>query len=84
MLKPGLVIEDDSYNRLRPDHPDSVFVDGDTEFLKSFEISKIIDKRVTHKGTRKERGLPRKRGRPKKVPLPPVEEPRNSEPRGEL
>ena len=50
ILKPGLVIKDDSYNRSRPDYLDSVFVDGDTEFLKSFKISKIIDKRVIYKG----------------------------------
>ena len=50
MLEPGLAVEDDLYNRPRPDHPDSVFVDGDIEFLKLFKISKIIDKRVIYKG----------------------------------
>ena len=50
IFKPGLVIKNDSYNRLKSDYPDSVFVDGDTEFLKSFKINKIIDKRVIYKG----------------------------------
>ena len=50
MLKPGLIIEDDSYNRFRFNHPDFVFVDEDIEFLKSFKISKIIDKWVIYKG----------------------------------
>ena len=50
MLKPGLAIKNDPYNRPRPDYLDFVFVNGDTEFLKLFKISKIIDKRVTYKG----------------------------------
>ena len=49
MLKPGPVIEDDLCNRPRPDYLDFVFVDEDIEFLKSFKISKIIDKRVIYK-----------------------------------
>ena len=49
MLKPGLAIEDDPYNQPKPDYSDSVFVNENTEFLKSFKISKIIDKRVTYK-----------------------------------
>ena len=54
MFKPGLAVKDDPYNRLKPDYLDSVFVDGDTEFLKSFKINKIIDKRVIYKNrTRK-------------------------------
>ena len=55
MLKPGLAIENDLYNRPRPDHLDSVFVNENTEFLKSFKINKIIDKRVTHKDRTKKR-----------------------------
>ena len=50
IFKPGLAIKDDSYNRSKPDHPDSVFVNENIEFLKSFEISKIIDKRIIYKG----------------------------------
>ena len=55
MFEPGLAVEDDPYNRLRLDYPDFVFVDGDTEFLKSFKISKIIDKRVIYKDRIKKR-----------------------------
>ena len=50
MLKPGLAVKNDSYNRSKPDYLDSVFVNEDIEFLKSFKISKIIDKRVIYKG----------------------------------
>ena len=49
MLEPGLVIKDDPYNRSRPDYLDFVFVNENIEFLKSFKISKIIDKRVIYK-----------------------------------
>ena len=55
MFKPGLVIEDDPYNRPRPNYPDFVFVNEDIEFLKSFKISKIIDKRVIYKDRIKKR-----------------------------
>ena len=55
MFKPGPVIEDDSYNRSRPNHLDSVFVNENIEFLKSFKISKIIDKRIIYKGRTKKR-----------------------------
>ena len=49
MFEPGPAVEDDSYNRFRLDYLDSVFVNEDIEFLKSFKISKIIDKRVIYK-----------------------------------
>ena len=55
MFKPGPAIENDSYNRPKPDHPDSVFVDENIEFLKLFKISKIIDKRVIYKDRIKKR-----------------------------
>ena len=44
--------EDDPnpYKRPRPEHPLVVFVDGDTEYNKSFEIKKIMDKRTTPSG----------------------------------
>ena len=38
------------YERSRPKHPLAVFVDGDIEYNKSFEIEKIIDKRTTPLG----------------------------------
>jgi len=40
----------DPYERERPDHPESVFVEGDTEFIKSFEVEKIVMKRITPTG----------------------------------
>ena len=55
MLKSGLTVKDDSYNRLKPDYLDFVFVNEDIEFLKLFKISKIIDKRVIHKNRIKKR-----------------------------
>ena len=55
MFKPGLAIENDPYNRLKPDYLDFVFVNEDTEFLKSFKISKIIDKRVIYKDRTRKR-----------------------------
>ena len=55
ILKSDLAIKDDSYNRLRPNHPDSVFVNKNIEFLKSFKISKIIDKRVIYKNRTKKK-----------------------------
>lgn len=38
---------DDPFHRPRPDHPDSVFVEGDTATVKSFEIERLINKRQT-------------------------------------
>ena len=55
MFKPGLIIKGDLYNRLRPNHLDSVFVNEDIEFLKLFKINKIIDKRVIYKNRIKKR-----------------------------
>ena len=55
IFKPGLAIEDDPYNRLKFNYLDFVFVNGDIEFLKSFKISKIIDKRVIYKNRIKKR-----------------------------
>ena len=49
ILKPGLVIKNDSYNRFKPNYLDFVFVNENIEFLKLFKISKIIDKRVIYK-----------------------------------
>ena len=40
----------DPYHRPRPDEPPSVFVEGDTEHEKSFELEKIVDKQVSARG----------------------------------
>ena len=55
MFKPGLAVENDPYNRPKLDYLDSVYVNEDIEFLKSFKISKIIDKRVIYKDRIKKR-----------------------------
>ena len=57
ILKPGLAIENDPYNRSRSNYSDFVFVNEDTEFLKSFKISKIIDKRVIYKDRTKKKTI---------------------------
>lgn len=43
----------DPYNRPRPHHPDSIHVEGDTETMKSWEIERIIDKRIRKSGKKK-------------------------------
>ena len=48
-LKPVPPPTDDPFNRQRPDHPDSVFVEKNTQRVKSFEIERLINKRETAK-----------------------------------
>ena len=40
----------DSFDRPRPEHPDSVYVEWDTDYQKSREIEKIIDEQVSPAG----------------------------------
>ena len=40
----------DSFDRPLPDHPDSVFVEGDTDEYKSYEIDRLLNKRVRRRG----------------------------------
>ena len=42
--------ETDLYQRPRPDHPDTVFVKGDTNTIKSYEIDRLLNKRIIKKG----------------------------------
>ena len=42
--------ETDLYQRPRPDHPDTVFVEGDTDTIKSYEIDRLLNKRIIKKG----------------------------------
>lgn len=42
--------DEDLFSRPRPDLPDSVHVDGDTKNYKSWEVEKLIKKRVTPSG----------------------------------
>ena len=45
-------IDEDPYNRPRPDHPGSVEVEGDTEEWKSYEVEKMVKKRTRKYGNR--------------------------------
>ena len=41
---------EDPFHRTRPDHPPSVFVDGDTDNWKSFHVEKLLNKRKIRRG----------------------------------
>ena len=49
-LEPAEAPADDPFHRPRPDHPPSVFVQGDTDEWKSFEIDQLLNKRTTRRG----------------------------------
>jgi hypothetical protein len=49
-LEPGHEGTADPYARPRPDEPGTVFVEGDDEFNKSYELEKVLDKRITPTG----------------------------------
>ena len=49
-LEPAPAPEADPFNRPRSDHPDSFFVEGDTETWKSSDIERLLNKRITRKG----------------------------------
>ena len=49
-LEPSPAPNEDPFDRPRPDQPDSVYVEGDTDTMKSFEIDRLLDKRVMRKG----------------------------------
>ena len=49
-LEPSLAPNEDPFDRPKPDQPDSIYVEGDTETIKSFEIERLLDKRVMRKG----------------------------------
>ncbi len=40
----------DPYNRPRPDEPPTVFVEGDTAEWKSFELERLLNRRITRRG----------------------------------
>ena len=46
-LEPAPAPKDDPFQRPKPDHPDSVFVEGDTDRVKSYEIERLVNKRQT-------------------------------------
>lgn len=45
-LEPSADPAADPFSRPRPDHPGSVFVEGDTDTYKSFEIERLLNKRT--------------------------------------
>ena len=51
-LEPAPAPHTDPFQRPEPDHPESVFVEGDTPTVKSYEVERLIDRRQT-----KRRGL---------------------------
>ena len=44
------ILETNPFSRLRPNYPNSVFVEGDTPTLKSYEIERLLNKRIFPKG----------------------------------
>lgn len=48
-LEPTLPLAENSFSRLFPANPPPVFVNGDTDILKSFEIEKLLNKRQVKK-----------------------------------
>ena len=49
-LEPAPNPSDDPFRRPRPHQPPSVFVKGDTDKHKSFEIDRLLNKRTVRKG----------------------------------
>ncbi len=49
-LEPAPDPNADPYDRPRPDHPDSVFVEGDTDTMKSYLVERLLNKRIMRKG----------------------------------
>ena len=49
-LEPAPEPSNDPFRRPRPHHPPAVFVDGDTDSFKSFEIDRLLNKRTIKRG----------------------------------
>lgn len=49
-LEPAPSPAEDPFGHLRPEHPPPVFVEGDTDAVKSFEIDRLLNKRTVKKG----------------------------------
>ena len=49
-LEPAPYPAEDPFQCFRPQHPTSVFVEGDTDRYKSFEIDRLLNKRTIRKG----------------------------------
>ena len=41
-----LCSESNPYDRFRPDHPDSVYVESDTDTMQSYELKRLLNKRI--------------------------------------
>lgn len=48
-LEPATTQDEDPYHSARPDYPDAVYVEGDTENSKSYEIEAILAKRTSER-----------------------------------
>ena len=46
-LEPATTQKNDPFHEERPDHPGPVFVEGDTETSKSYEVESIVGKRTS-------------------------------------
>jgi len=49
-LEPCPSPKNDPFNRPRPEEPPTVFVEGDTESWKSFELKRLLNRRITRQG----------------------------------
>ena len=49
-LKPAPAPSKDPFHRPRPQQPPSVFVEGDTDHQKSFEVDRLLNRRTVKKG----------------------------------
>ena len=49
-LEPAPSPTDDPFNRPRPHIPPAVFVDGDTDAVKFFEVDRLLNKRIVKRG----------------------------------
>ncbi len=49
-LEPAPSVSQDTFHRLHPDHPPSVFVEGDTDFSQSFKVEQLLNCRIIKLG----------------------------------
>lgn len=49
-LEPAPAPSSDPFNRPVPEQPPSIFVEGDTDEFKSFEVERLLNKRIIKKG----------------------------------
>ena len=49
-LKASPKDDTDPYQRLKLNHPNTVFVEGDINIIKFYEIDKLLNKRIIKKG----------------------------------